>query len=138
WIAAGWKEYSRRLPRHMRLRLIEVPPARGSGVKARDLEGQTLLARCPDNAVRVALDESGSSWSTAELARRMSRWLEHGRPVALLIGGAEGHGAGLRSACDACWSLSRLTFPHMLVRVVLAEQIYRAWSLLSGHPYHRE
>jgi len=138
WIAAGWREYSRRMPRQLRLELVEVPPARSQGARARDDEGQALLARCPDNAVRVALDESGHSWSTTDLARRMGGWLEDGRPIALLVGGADGHGDELLAACDSCWSLSRLTLPHMLVRVVLAEQIYRTWSLLSGHPYHRE
>lgn len=138
WIAAGWKEYSRRLPRHLRLELVEIPAARSSGRRARDEEGQALLARCPDDSVRVALDEAGKAWSTADFARRMEDWLDDGRSIALLIGGADGHGDELRSSCDSCWSLSRLTLPHMLVRVVLAEQIYRAWSLLSGHPYHRE
>ena len=86
----------------------------------------------------MALDEGGRCWSTRELATELEQWQQTGDPVCFLIGGADGHDPELLQQCSHRWSLSRLTFPHMLVRVLLAEQLYRAWTCLSGHPYHRD
>jgi len=97
-----------------------------------------MMTALPKGAHVVALDESGRSWSTAELAGRLKRWLEGGRPVALLIGGPDGISPQCLDRADERWSLSPLTLPHGLVRVVVAEAVYRAWSLLERHPYHRD
>ena len=113
---------------------------RGKGASAevaRREEGLRLLAALPKGAQLVALDERGTAWSTAQLARELAGWLGEGRDLALLIGGPEGLDEACRARADRLWSLSPLTFPHPLVRVILAEQLYRAWSLLGGHPYHR-
>jgi 23S rRNA (pseudouridine1915-N3)-methyltransferase len=100
-------------------------------------EGERLLAAVPAGSRLIALDERGELWSTAELADRLAGWLREGCDASLLIGGPEGLDAACRARAERLWSLSRLTLPHPLVRVVVAEQIYRAWSLLHRHPYHR-
>ena len=139
WVAAGFEEYARRMPAHCVLQLHAVEPARrGQGAeRAREEEGERLLALAPARAALVALDEHGEPWSTADLARRLGEWRATGQDVALLVGGAEGLSGACLARATVVWSLSRLTLPHMLVRVVVAEQIYRAWSVLAGHPYHR-
>lgn len=138
WIARGWHEYARRMPPQVELELVEVAPPRATGGDERRREGEALLARCAASGPRIALDERGSAWSTRDLAARLDDWMMTGEPVSLIVGGAAGHSKELLSKCTARWSLSALTFPHMLVRVIVGEQIYRAWTLLSGHPYHRE
>ncbi|PKL95893.1 MAG: 23S rRNA (pseudouridine(1915)-N(3))-methyltransferase RlmH [Gammaproteobacteria bacterium HGW-Gammaproteobacteria-8] len=138
WVSAGWNEYARRMPPQLRLELLELPAARGPDATTRAREAEMLLARCPERAVKVALDEGGQSWSTRDFASRLEAWQMNGDPVCFLVGGASGHDPGLINRCAHRWSLSRLTFPHMLVRVILAEQIYRAWTCVSGHPYHRD
>lgn len=138
WIEQGWSEYARRLPPQIDLELVEVaPPAGRRGASSSLHEGRSLLQRLPKDATTVALDGEGETWSTRALAGRLEQWMMQGRPVALLVGGADGHSDEVRSRSSALWSLGRLTFPHMLVRVIVAEQLYRAWTLLSGHPYHR-
>jgi len=137
WLRDGWNEYARRMPPQLGLELIEVaPPKRQSGPGAG--ESRALLDRAPAGATKVALDGSGSQWSTRELAARMERWMMAGAPVAFLVGGANGHDSKVLSASRECWSLGALTYPHMLVRVIVAEQLYRAWTVISAHPYHRE
>jgi len=146
WIADGWRDYSRRMPSRLDVKLVEVAAprrrsSRNGGKGAGDLRGresEALLARCSEPGVRIALDEGGNAWSTRDLARLLDDWMMDGVPVNLLIGGAEGHHPSLLDSCRARWSLGPLTFPHMLVRVIVAEQLYRAWTLLSGHPYHRD
>ena len=101
-------------------------------------EGDRLLAALPSRANVVALDEKGVALSSTGLARRLAGWQTDGLPLALMIGGPDGLSAPCRERASLCWSLSRLTLPHALVRVVVAEQIYRAWSILQHHPYHRE
>lgn len=141
WVSEGMEDFARRLPRHLRLRLVEVPPgaARRSGdrERARAEEANGLLAGAGD-AIIVALDEAGEAWRSRDLARRLEGWLQEGQDVAFLMGGADGLDPRCHAAARHCWSLSALTLPHLLVRVVLAEQLYRAWTLLEGHPYHRE
>jgi 23S rRNA (pseudouridine1915-N3)-methyltransferase len=141
WVEAGYQEYAKRLPPECALRLVEIEPGhRGKGASrevARREEGSRLLAALPKGARVIALDERGSTWNTTQLAAELAMWLGSGQDLALLVGGAEGLDQACRDHADRLWSLSPLTFPHPLVRVILAEQLYRAWSLLSGHPYHR-
>jgi 23S rRNA (pseudouridine1915-N3)-methyltransferase len=139
WIERGWYEYARRLPRDridLQLEALPAPRGRGDG-KTREREGRALLQRCPKGATVIALDGAGEPWETRVLAQRLEGWMMRGVPVALLVGGAEGLSDHARDASAARWSLGPLTLPHMMVRVIVAEQIYRAWTLLSGHPYHR-
>jgi 23S rRNA (pseudouridine1915-N3)-methyltransferase len=126
------------MPPQLGLELVEVAPPRPTGGDERRREGEALLAKCAGSGPRIALDARGSEWSTRDLAGHLDDWMMTGEPVSLLVGGASGHSKELLSSCSARWSLGKLTFPHMLVRVIVGEQIYRGWTLLSGHPYHRE
>jgi len=144
WIASGYDEYAKRMPRECRLQLEELPLLRrGRGHSPEEIkrkEGERMLQTIEAIQPRpylVALDSQGREWSTEELSRQLGRWLQSGGNVALLIGGPDGLSAECLARADAIWSLSALTFPHHLVRVVVAEQIYRAWTLLQGHPYHK-
>lgn len=141
WVQAGYTEYAKRLPPECSLRLTEIPAEkRGKNADLNRLlgrEGERMLAALPKGARPVALAVEGRQWSTEELAGQLSSWLREGRDTALLIGGPEGLAPACEARAEQRWSLSRLTLPHPLVRVVVAEQLYRAWSMLSGHPYHR-
>ncbi len=141
WVKAGYAEYADRLPRECALSLYEIPAGkRGRNADVARIvreEGERLRAAIPSGSRTIALDERGQEWSTVELAERLAGWLGDGRDVSLLIGGPDGLDAGCRARADLEWSLSRLTLPHGLARVLVAEQIYRAWSLLHNHPYHR-
>jgi 23S rRNA (pseudouridine1915-N3)-methyltransferase len=141
WVTAGYAEYAQRLPPECRLLLTEIEPGqRGKGrnpARAMVEEGTRLLAALPKSVQVIALDERGQAWSSTELARRLQAWMQDGRDVALLVGGADGLAQEVRQRADASWSLSKLTLPHALVRVLVAEQLYRAWSILNNHPYHR-
>lgn len=141
WVDVGYAEYAKRLPADCALVLHEIAP--GKRTKGADLErarreeGEKMLAALPKGAYVVALEVGGRAWTTQDLAQRLTEWRQGGRDVALLVGGPEGLAESCRARADAEWSLSRLTLPHALVRIVLAEQIYRAWSIIQGHPYHR-
>lgn len=141
WVEAGYAEYAKRLPADCALVLHEIPP--GQRTKGADLErarreeGEKMLAALPKAAHVVALEVNGCAWGTEQLAQRLEQWRQQGRDVALLVGGPEGLADSCRQQADEQWSLSPLTLPHPLVRIVLAEQLYRAWSILQGHPYHR-
>ena len=141
WVKHGYAEYAGRLPRECALNLIEVPTRkRGRQPDVTRIvreESERLLAVVPSGSRPIALDERGQEWSTAELAERLAGWLREGRDLSLLVGGPDGLDPACRARADTIWSLSRLTLPHPLARVVIAEQIYRAWSLLHNHPYHR-
>lgn len=142
WVSRGFDEYARRLPRHMPLELVEVPAvARTKSTdvgKARREEGVRLLGRLSGDSHIVALTEKGTSLSTRRLAAVVGDWMDGGRDAALLIGGADGLSSECIARANECWSLSALTFPHALVRVIVAEQLFRAWSIISNHPYHRD
>jgi 23S rRNA (pseudouridine1915-N3)-methyltransferase len=142
WVRSGFDAYAKRLRGSCSLTLTEVALARRnkSATPARLVadEGQRMLARAPGGAHIVALDETGRGLTTRELSRRLERWMASGRPVALLIGGPDGLAPECLDRAAEKWSLSPLTLPHGLARVVVAEAIYRAWTLLEGHPYHRE
>ena len=141
WVEEGYGEYAKRLPPECALKLVEIAP--GKRLKNSDIarlkaqEGERILAAIPKAALVVALEVKGRPWSTEQLSGQMGEWLQGGRDIALLVGGPDGLDEPCRARADLQWSLSPLTLPHPLVRVVVAEQIYRAWSLLKGHPYHR-
>jgi 23S rRNA (pseudouridine1915-N3)-methyltransferase len=139
WVDAGFAEYAGRMPRDARIELTALKPApRGGELKrALESEGQRLLAALPAGCYRVALDERGTAFSTMELARRIASWRNAGRDIAFVIGGADGLPESVKKSSDLAWSLSPLTLPHGLARVLLAEQLYRAVSILHNHPYHR-
>ncbi len=141
WVAAGFSEYQKRLSHWLPLELIEVAPGlRGKGrdaARAMADEGSRVLAAVPRDLHAVALDGRGKAWTSEQLAQRMEHWRQQGRDLAFLIGGPEGHAPEVLDSASERWSLGPLTLPHMLVRLVLAEQLYRAASLLANHPYHR-
>jgi 23S rRNA (pseudouridine1915-N3)-methyltransferase len=140
WVVKGFTEYARRLPREMPLDLVEVPPAgrrNASVAQVRAQEAQRLLDHVGPKDRVVVLDERGTTWSTLRLAEKLDDWRMHGRDVVFLVGGADGIDALCHERADDVLSLSAMTLPHALVRVLLAEQLYRAWTVLSGHPYHR-
>lgn len=141
WIYQAFEAYQTRLPRHLKLALTEIPSARRSAAApagdAVEIEGERLLRQLRPGGLALALDERGRQWSSTELAAELQGWLAHHPQVSILVGGPDGLSGACRKRADRLWSLSRLTFPHGMVRVILAEQIYRAWSILQGHPYHR-
>ena len=146
WVSAGFEDYARRMPREARIELIEIKPGPRGGQspsaatvgRILAAEKDRLLAAVPAGSVKIAMDERGKGFSTAELARRLGAWMQDGRDATFLIGSADGLDAGLKKGADLLLSLSAMTLPHALVRVLLAEQLYRAVSLLQNHPYHRE
>ena len=142
WVEAAFTDYTRRLRGADTLELVEVPVTRrhGSGDVARaiETESQRILALLGPREYVVALDERGRSFTTLQLADWLARWRQAGDPVSFVIGGPDGLGAAVLARAQLRWSLSALTFPHALVRVLLAEQLYRASTLLAGHPYHRQ
>lgn len=141
WVGEGFAEYRKRLAHDLPLELIELKPGlRGKGrddARAMADEGAAILAALPRDTHVVALDGRGKPFSSEELATQLSAWRMSGRDLAFLVGGPDGHAAEVLARADQCWSLGPLTLPHMLVRLVLAEQLYRATTLLAGHPYHR-
>jgi 23S rRNA (pseudouridine1915-N3)-methyltransferase len=141
WVQDGYDDYAKRLPPECCLKLVEISPGkRGKNADiARILrdEGARMQAAIPKGAKVVALEVGGRSWQTEQLAEQLDAWLGSGQDIALLVGGPEGLAEECRQRADLQWSLSPLTLPHPLVRIVLAEQLYRAWSILRGHPYHR-
>ena len=141
WVYDGVAAYSQRLPRHIQLQVTEIPPgqraSRGPVAPAMEKEAEQLMKRAGAADLTIALDEAGTLKSSAELATDMQNWLNDTPHVALLIGGVDGLTERCKNESDYVWSLSKLTLPHALVRVVLVEQLYRAWTILQGHPYHR-
>jgi 23S rRNA (pseudouridine1915-N3)-methyltransferase len=142
WVREGFDEYARRMPREARIELVEIKPEKRAGGRGaeqvRQAEGQRILSALPPGCERVVLDERGQDLGTGELARLLEGWMAQGRDVAFVIGGADGLHEEVRRSAHRLWSLSRLTLPHGLVRVILAEQLYRATTILQNHPYHRE
>ena len=141
WVAAGFSEYQKRLSHSMPLALVEIAPGvRGKGrdaIRATSDEGARVLAAVPRQAHVVCLDGRGKAYSSEQLAQRLEAWRQGGRDLAFLIGGPEGHSPDVLGVAHESWSLGPMTLPHMLVRLVVAEQLYRAASLLANHPYHR-
>ena len=141
WVEEAYREFAKRLPRECTLQLREIPPGKRSKSQAPERaqqdEGQSILGAIPADCHVVALDVQGRAWSTPELAASLQDWMASGRDVALLVGGPDGLSPACLERADRRWSLSALTFPHALVRVIVAEQLYRAWTVTTGHPYHR-
>jgi 23S rRNA (pseudouridine1915-N3)-methyltransferase len=141
WADAAWADFAKRFPPEMRLELkaLKAEPRNArTPTQCMAAEAQRLEGALPKGARRVVLDERGSALNTQQLAERVRAWRTDGRDVALLIGGPDGLDAALKATADETLRLSDLTLPHAFVRVLLAEALYRAWSLLQGHPYHRE
>lgn len=141
WVGKGFQEYVKRMPKELSLNLVEVAGVKNTkNLNVQQIigcEGKQILQAIPTNNYVVALDIAGKSFSTEQLAMQLQKWRENSRDISILIGGAEGLSDECLNCCEFRWSLSKLTFPHPLVRVIIAEQIYRAWTILAGHPYHR-
>jgi len=141
WIAEGFAEYAKRMPREASIELVEIRREKRSEGRQVDqllyVEAQRIRAALPDRCHTVVLDERGRQVTTVQLAEAMTAWMRNGTDVAFVIGGADGLDARIKHAADETLALSALTLPHGLARVLLAEQLYRAVSLLKGHPYHR-
>lgn len=141
WVNTAFADYAKRLPPEFALELVEIRPENRSKndniAKIIEREGEKLLAAVPPQHTLIALDERGSAWNTPQLAKQLQAWREEQAKLCLIIGGPDGLSAACRQRANYTWSLSALTLPHPLVRVIIAEQIYRAWSILTHHPYHR-
>ena len=142
WVQTGFAEYKKRLSHEVAVELVEVAPAKRAKStitqRVRQQEAASLLDAVPARSHVIALDETGKRQTTLQLSERMQEWFDQRIDVSLIIGGADGLDESVLDTARERWSLSDYTFPHALVRVVLIEQLYRAWSILKNHPYHRE
>ncbi|MDG2017897.1 MAG: 23S rRNA (pseudouridine(1915)-N(3))-methyltransferase RlmH [Porticoccaceae bacterium] len=140
WVETGFEEYRKRMPAELKLDLIEIPlspKGKGSSNPSKETQGQALLKIIHKQDRVIALDVLGKSMSTESLATQLSNWQMNGQDICLLIGGPDGLSSDCLERADMKWSLSDLTLPHPLVRVLLMEQLYRAWTINKNHPYHR-
>ncbi|MFA5631642.1 MAG: 23S rRNA (pseudouridine(1915)-N(3))-methyltransferase RlmH [Porticoccaceae bacterium] len=141
WVTEGFTEYARRMPPEMRIELVELPLGPRAKNQPMDRaiarEGEAMLKAIGNDEGVIALDVPGKPWSTEQLARQLVQWRDSGRNYCFLIGGPDGLAPPCLARADQSWSLSPLTLPHPLVRILLAEQLYRAWTLNAGHPYHK-
>lgn len=141
WVQAAWQDYAKRLPHDCAIELREIKPEpRTSGKPPAQLmhaEAQRIAAALPAHAWRIALDEHGKDLTTMALSHHLESWRGEGRDVAFIVGGPDGLDPELKKSCDQLLRLSSLTLPHPMVRVLLVEQLYRAWAIMNGHPYHR-
>ena len=141
WIETGFGEYTKRMPPECRIQLKEIKPVERSGSKTAEtvmaLERTKIEAAIPKSSRIIALDERGEDLTTMQLSRHLTHWQQEGRDVTFVIGGADGLDAGFKASADMLVRISSLTLPHGMVRVLLAEQLYRAWSITQNHPYHR-
>ena len=142
WVDSACDEYLRRMPREICPRMVTIPLAsRGGKQSARQLqtlEGEKILGKLEPGSLNLALTETGADWSSREWSKQLDRWLLEYPRVNLLIGGPDGLSPQCLDACQQRVSLGRMTMPHALVKIVLVEQLYRAWTILKGHPYHRQ
>lgn len=142
WINTGYDDYARRMTSDLPLRLTEIKPghrvAGEDGARARQIEAERILAALPDGCVPVVLDERGAQVTTRELATWLQDWMAEGVSPAFVIGGADGLDDSIKARAGKLMGLSKLTLPHALARVMLAEQLYRAVCIIKGHPYHRD
>ena len=142
WINTGYAEFSKRMPQELQINLIEITPSIRNKTTPTEKnikeEGERIQSAIPANSKLIVLDEKGKYFSSIDLSKKMEGWLPMGQDIVLVVGGADGIDPVIKNQADENWSLSSFTLPHALVRVVVAEQLYRAWSILQGHPYHRE
>ncbi len=142
WTQSGFEEYQKRMPHEYQLNLIEIAAQqRNKNSNIKNIianEGKQLLSKVPKNNKIIALEVTGKQWDTEQLAEQLQCYHDDSIGISLLIGGPDGLSEDCLQAADQKWSLSNLTFPHPLVRVIVAEQLYRAWSIISHHPYHRK
>lgn len=141
WVTTGFQEYQKRMPPHLKLELQEIEPVRrvskGTTDKAKEIEGKAILAALPKRAYIIALDEHGKQFTSVELAHKVHDFQQMGSDVVIIIGGPEGLTAEVLAKANETISLSKLTMPHPMVRIVIAEALYRAYSIDAGLPYHR-
>lgn len=141
WVEEGYQEYAKRMPAELPVDLVDIPlSTRGKNADIARLikrEGEQMLAAVQPGERLVTLEVTGKPWSTEELAEQMQRWRLEARNVNLMVGGPEGLAAEVAARSEQRWSLSALTLPHPLVRILLAEQLYRAWTIINHHPYHK-
>lgn len=141
WVETACAEYTKRMPHEMTVEIVEIKPdkraAGKNSAQVQEVEGKRIIEAARRDYL-IALDEHGQEVNTLQLADRMKNWLSGGRDVALVVGGADGLHVDIKARADWLWSLSKLTLPHGMVRVLLAEQLYRAHSVINNHPYHRE
>jgi 23S rRNA (pseudouridine1915-N3)-methyltransferase len=142
WVDAACEDYRKRLPREMTLKLVTVPLARRNprqaSLRQQQRESALILEKLSPGSLNVALDEGGEPWSSIDWSRNLQRWMFEYPRVNLLIGGPDGISQPCLQACQQKVSMGKMTMPHALVKIVLLEQLYRAWTILQGHPYHRE
>jgi 23S rRNA (pseudouridine1915-N3)-methyltransferase len=142
WVQEGYAEYAKRLPKSCAIKLVELPMAQrgktGSAEKYKAEEAKKILAAIPKGAQLIVLDEHGQQVTTKSLAEKLEDWLASGQDIALVVGGPDGLEQSLIEQARWKWGLSKLTMPHPMVRILVAEQIYRAYSVINNHPYHRE
>lgn len=142
WVDNGYHEFAKRMPRELPLELTEVKAEPRSSGKSVDtmmsLEAQRIEAQLPPRCTRIILDERGRDLTTRQLASQLEKWLDRGEEIAFIVGGPDGLDPALKATAHDTLRLTSLTLPHALVRILLAEALYRAWSLLKNHPYHRE
>lgn len=142
WVEQGFTEYQRRFSRDCHLELVAIPAGKRGRhadiARLTEQEGERMLAAVHKGNRIVTLEVNGKPWDTPALSRQLAKWQMDGRDVSLLVGGPEGLSDACCAAAEQRWSLSPLTLPHPMVRVIVAESLYRAWSLLNNHPYHRE
>ncbi|MCG8377861.1 MAG: 23S rRNA (pseudouridine(1915)-N(3))-methyltransferase RlmH [Proteobacteria bacterium] len=142
WIETACKEYTKRLPENIQFNLIEISPAKRSKNNTVDnykqKEQEKIEAKLSSNNIIIVLDEEGETISSQEFADKLKIWIDDNQHVSLIIGGADGLSNEIKNKASNIWSLSKMTLPHGLARVMLIEQIYRAWAITQNHPYHRE
>lgn len=142
WVQDGYAEYAKRLPKALQPKLVELAlghrPKQGGGIEAaKKAEGDAILGAIPADHFVVALDVLGQAWNTPQLAQQLDQWRLAAKDVSIIIGGPDGLSPAVLQRANCLWSLSALTLPHPLVRIVFIEQLYRAWTLLQNHPYHK-
>ncbi len=141
WVDTGFHEYAKRLPANYKLNLVQIPLKKRTKnsdlIRLQQIEGEQMLAKIGADTLVIALDERGQIWDSTQLSTKLSYWSREHSTVALLVGGPEGLPSACKQRATQQWSLSKLTLPHQLVKIIIAEQVYRAWSLLNNHPYHR-
>lgn len=142
WVENSFNEYSKRLPRELSVNLVEIPPATQSGKSSTEIrinkEIKLIQSAIPKDNLVIVLDEHGKLFSSIQLAKKFEDYMQQSQDISIIIGGADGLGGNFNKSADEIWSLSKMTLPHALVRTIIIEQIYRAWTIINNHPYHRQ